>query len=244
MKCENSPSGYKKAAMKSNFLTTRWRSSVLILLLLPQTVEHLVQSGLASLNIPYFPLVFVISSPSGSVFYLPFGNYLLIYLEHRGEWTLRTLTSLSVNRRPHIPFTAITHDQLPYKLNTLHLHASYWTQFRLLRSWFNVTLNNSNYTEPNNEWQWIMKWWGFGKKKLCLNFRYCPEICLGGLRKRRKTSVSLVGGPAEILTSHTPNTNKSTQLHYSALKHVITFHTIKPKNALMIRLYFFTHILP
>ena len=74
-------------------------------------------------NVPFFPLAFSISSSSGFVFYLLFGNYLLIY------WQQSKLTSLALIRRLYIPITPTTHDQLPYRLNTLYSPSPCWNRY-------------------------------------------------------------------------------------------------------------------
>jgi hypothetical protein len=58
---------------------------IITIIIIKHATEHAVHSGLALWNIPYFPLAFAISASSGCVFYLSFGNYLLNYLEHRGD---------------------------------------------------------------------------------------------------------------------------------------------------------------
>jgi hypothetical protein len=53
--------------------------------------------------------------------------------------------------------------------------------------------------------RWMMEWKGYARKRSCPNLRHYPDICLGGLRKKPKTSVRITDLRG-VWTPDPPNT--------------------------------------
>jgi hypothetical protein len=77
----------------------------------------------------------------------------------------------------------------------------------------------------------MMNWKGCGRERSWRNFRYCPDICLKGLRKITKTWVRIVGVLAEIWTRNLPTMKQLCQpISRDFLKRKFVFESlgIKP----------------
>jgi hypothetical protein len=74
----------------------------------------------------------------------------------------------------------------------------------LIYGLFNDTVSSSDCSVEWQDDKWMMNWKGYGRKRLWLNFRYCPGICLEGLSETTRIPNKYSQSPGRDLNLGSP----------------------------------------